>query len=69
LSAERSHWGDHSFTYKAPGLHFSDSWSMAAPVVLAKYSPIASAVALDGTATVDSGWLSTPPPLRHGVEV
>ena len=48
LSAERSHWGDHSFTYKAPGLHFSDSWSMAAPVVLAKYSPIASAVALDG---------------------
>jgi hypothetical protein len=49
LSAERSHFGDHSFTYKAPGLHLSDSFSMTAPVVLAKYSPIASAVVLDGT--------------------
>jgi hypothetical protein len=48
LNAERSHWGDHSFTYKAPGLTWSDSLSMTAPVMLAKYSPIASAISLDG---------------------
>jgi len=48
LNAERSHWGDHSFTYKAPGLTWSDSLSMTAPVTLAKYSPIASAISLDG---------------------
>jgi len=48
LSAERSHLGDHSFTFKAPGLERSDAFSLAAPVALARYSPIASAMALDG---------------------
>ena len=40
--ATREHFGDHSFTWRAPGREAVDQLSLLAPVSLAKFSPLAA---------------------------
>ncbi len=48
LGDQRRAWGDRSGTFAAPGQRWSDALSVAAPLTLARYSPIASSIAGDG---------------------
>jgi hypothetical protein len=46
---DRTHIGDSSFTWRAPGRGMVDSLSLALPTTLARYSPFAAMTASDGS--------------------